>query len=70
VADGAAECSIAGVVNTTVLSMFGRVQKQGQFSLCDWRSHITSDHKIEYLLDTYWEAAIKRELILNPFLMA
>jgi DNA polymerase III delta prime subunit len=48
------------------LSMFGWVQKQGEFSLSDWRSRTTSDHKIEYLLDTYWKAAIKRELILNP----
>jgi DNA polymerase III delta prime subunit len=48
------------------LSMFGLVQTQGNFSFDDWRARTTSEHKIEYLLDTYWEAAIKRELILNP----
>ncbi len=48
------------------LSMFGWVQKQGKFSLSDWRSRTTSDRKIEYLLDTYWDAAITRELIIDP----
>ena len=48
------------------LSMFGLVQTQSKFSLSDWRSRITSDHKIEYLLDTYWDAAIERELIIDP----
>lgn len=48
------------------LSMFGLVQTQGKFSLSDWRSRTTSDLKIEYLLDTYWEAAIERELIIDP----
>ncbi|MBD1906343.1 MULTISPECIES: NACHT domain-containing protein [Cyanophyceae] len=48
------------------LSMFGWVQKQGKFSLSDWRSHTTSDLRIEYLLNTYWKAAISRELIIDP----
>jgi GTPase SAR1 family protein len=48
------------------LSMFGWVQKQGKFSLSDWRSRTTSDRQIEYLLDTYWEAAITRKLIIDP----
>ena len=48
------------------LSMFGLVQTQGKFSFDDWRSRITSEQKIAYLLDTYWDAAIERELILNP----
>ncbi|MBD1895467.1 NACHT domain-containing protein [Coleofasciculus sp. FACHB-129] len=48
------------------LSMFGLVQKQGKFSLDHWRSRTTCELKIEYLLDTYWEAAIARELIIDP----
>lgn len=48
------------------LSIFGLVQQQGKFSLPDWQSFTTSDLKIQYLLDTYWEAAITRELILDP----
>jgi len=48
------------------LSMFGWVQQQGKFSLSDWRSRTTSDRQVEYLLDTYWEAAITRELIIDP----
>jgi hypothetical protein len=48
------------------LSMFGWVQKQGKFSLSDWRSRTTSERQVEYLLDTYWEAAITRELIIDP----
>ncbi|NEQ69685.1 MAG: NACHT domain-containing protein [Symploca sp. SIO2D2] len=47
-------------------SMFGLVQTQGKFSLSDWQSRSTSEDKIEYLLDTYWEAAMIRELIINP----
>jgi hypothetical protein len=47
------------------LSMFGWVQKQGEFSLSDWRSRTTSDLKIEYLLDTYWKAAMSRKLIID-----
>ena len=48
------------------LSMFGLVQTQRKFSLDDWQLRITSEQKIEYLLDTYWEAAIERELIIDP----
>ncbi len=48
------------------LSMFGLAHQQGKFSLSDWQSRTTSDLKIQYLLDTYWEAAITRELILDP----
>lgn len=48
------------------LSMFGLVQTQGKFCLADWKSHPTSEDKIEYLLDTYWEATITRELIIEP----
>lgn len=48
------------------LSMFGLVQTQGKFSLSNWRSRTTSDHQVEYLLDTYWEAAITRDLIIDP----
>lgn len=48
------------------LSMFGLVQKQGKFSFSDWRSLLTSDLKIEYLLDTYWKAVISRELVIDP----
>ena len=47
------------------LSMFGLVQTQGKFSLDDWRSRTTSELKIEYLFDTYWEAAIERKLIID-----
>lgn len=48
------------------LSMFGLAQQQGKFSLPDWQSFNTSDLKTQYLLDTYWEAAITRELIVDP----
>jgi hypothetical protein len=48
------------------LSIFGLAQQQGKFSLPDWQSFTTSDLKIQYLLDTYWEATITRELIIDP----
>jgi hypothetical protein len=48
------------------LSIFGLAQQQGKFSLPDWQLFATSDLKIQYLLDTYWEAAITRELIIDP----
>ena len=42
------------------------MQTQRKFSLSDWQSRTTSERKIEYLLDTYWEATITRELIIDP----
>nr|WP_255524964.1 NACHT domain-containing protein [Trichocoleus sp. FACHB-591] len=48
------------------LSMFGLVATQLKFSISDWQARTTSEQKIEYLFDTYWEAAIERELILDP----
>jgi DNA polymerase III delta prime subunit len=48
------------------LSMFSLVQKQEKFLLSDWQSRTTSDSKVQYLLDTYWEASITRELIIDP----
>jgi len=48
------------------LSMFGLVQRQGKFSLSDWQSRSTSEEKVEYLFDTYWEAAMDRPLITAP----
>ncbi len=48
------------------LSMFGLVQTQGKFSFSDWRATTTSERKIEYLLNTYWDATITRELIIDP----
>ncbi|NJO76341.1 MAG: NACHT domain-containing protein, partial [Leptolyngbyaceae cyanobacterium RM1_406_9] len=48
------------------LSIFGLVQTQRTFSLEAWQSRTTSADKIEYLFDTYWEAAISRDLIINP----
>ena len=48
------------------LSMFALAQKQGKFSFSDWQSYSTTDLRIEYLLDIYWEAAITRELIADP----
>ncbi|NER22644.1 MAG: NACHT domain-containing protein [Symploca sp. SIO1C2] len=48
------------------LSMFGLVQTQDKFSLSDWQSCSTSEDRIEYLLDTYWEATMSRTLITNP----
>jgi GTPase SAR1 family protein len=48
------------------LSMFGLVASQRKFSVSDWQARIISERKIEYLFDTYWEAAIERELILDP----
>jgi hypothetical protein len=46
--------------------MFGLVQTQQTFSLDEWKKRTTSDLKIRYLLDTYWNAAMTRELITNP----
>jgi len=48
------------------LSMFGLVATQGKFVAQDWSARSTSEEKVEYLLDTYWEATIERELILDP----
>ena len=48
------------------LSMFGLVQMQGAFSLEDWVGRSTSESKVGYLLDTYWEAAMIRKLIVDP----
>ena len=48
------------------LSMFGLVQRQGKFSLSDWRARTTSEYKIEYLLNTYGDATITCELIIDP----
>jgi GTPase SAR1 family protein len=48
------------------LSMFGLVQMQGAFSLDDWGERSTSESKVEYLLDTYWNAAMNRRLIVDP----
>ncbi|NER99919.1 MAG: NACHT domain-containing protein [Symploca sp. SIO1B1] len=48
------------------LSMFGLVQTQGKFSISNWQSRSTSEDKIKYLLDTYWEATMSRTLITDP----
>jgi predicted NACHT family NTPase len=48
------------------LSMFGLVQTQQTFSLADWGARSTSESKVEYLLDTYWDAAMNRQLIVDP----
>lgn len=48
------------------LSMFGLVAIQRKFSISNWQARTTSEQKIEYLFDAYWEAAIERELILDP----
>ena len=48
------------------LSMFGLVQIQGKFDLATWQARATSEEKIEYLFDTYWNGVMSRELILNP----
>jgi DNA polymerase III delta prime subunit len=48
------------------LSMFGLVQIRGKFELAAWRARATSEEKIEYLFDTYWDAVMSRELILDP----
>jgi DNA polymerase III delta prime subunit len=45
------------------LSMFGLVQIQGKFELAAWQARATSEEKIEYLFDTYWDAVMSRELI-------
>jgi hypothetical protein len=42
------------------------VQMQGTFSLSDWGARSTSESKVEYLLDTYWDAAMNRRLIVDP----
>ncbi|MGB7275800.1 MAG: NACHT domain-containing protein [Geitlerinemataceae cyanobacterium] len=47
------------------LSMFGLVQRQGKFEIAAWQTRATSKQKIEYLLDTYWDAVMSRELIFN-----
>ncbi len=48
------------------LSMFGLVQVQGKFELAAWQAKATSEAKIEYLFDTYWDAVMSRELIFDP----
>lgn len=48
------------------LSLFGLAQMQGKFSLHDWQSNATTELRIEYLLNIYWEAALARELIIDP----
>ena len=48
------------------LSMFGLVQVQGTFDLAGWQARETSERKIEYLFDMYWEAAMSRKLIVDP----
>lgn len=48
------------------LSMFGLVQVQGTFELAGWTARESSKQKIEYLFDTYWEAAMSRKLIIDP----
>lgn len=48
------------------LSMFGLVQVQNTFELVGWKARESSERKIEYLFDTYWEAAMSRELIIDP----
>ena len=48
------------------LSMFALAQKQEKFLFSDWYSYSTADLRIEYLLDIYWEAAITRELVVDP----
>ena len=48
------------------LSMFGLVQVQETFELAGWQARETSERKIEYLFDTYWEAAMSRKLIVDP----
>jgi predicted NACHT family NTPase len=48
------------------LSMFGLVTTQRKFVIDAWQDRTNSEKKIEYLLDTYWEATIERELILDP----
>ncbi len=54
------------LTNPLFLSMFGLVQTQKTFSLELWQAKTTSRQKVEYLLDTYWEAVMNRELITNP----
>ncbi|EKV03392.1 putative NTPase (NACHT family) [Leptolyngbya sp. PCC 7375] len=48
------------------LSMFSLAEKQELFSITSWELLKTTDVKIEYLLDVYWEAVINRELIIDP----
>ncbi|MGC1199561.1 MAG: NACHT domain-containing protein, partial [Geitlerinemataceae cyanobacterium] len=48
------------------LSMFGLVQVQGKFELAAWQAKATSEAKIEYLFDTYWDAVMSRDLIFDP----
>lgn len=48
------------------LSMFGLVQVQGKFELALWQAKATSEAKIEYLFDTYWDAVMSRDLIFDP----
>ena len=48
------------------LSMFGLVQVQGTFDLAGWQARETSERRIEYLFDMYWEAAMSRRLIVDP----
>ena len=53
------------LVKPLFLSMFGLVQVQGKFDLAAWQKRQTGEAKIEYLFDTYWDAVMSRNLILN-----
>lgn len=58
---------LAGKEDTlTTIAPEERVRIQRKFSFSDWQSRTTSEGKIEYLLDTYWEATITRKLIIDP----
>jgi predicted NACHT family NTPase len=50
------------------LSMFGLISVQGKFALADWQERATSQEKLRYLFDAYWDAAMDRELIDDPIL--
>ena len=48
------------------LSMFGLVAVQGRFELVAWQRQETSQDKVSYLFDMYWEAMMDRVLINDP----
>jgi hypothetical protein len=42
------------------------VSVQGKFELGAWQGKVTSQAKITYLFDAYWDAMMNRELIIDP----
>ncbi|MEH2097434.1 NACHT domain-containing protein, partial [Nostoc sp.] len=45
------------------LSILGLISSAKTLSLQEWKTRTSSQARLEYLLDSYWESAIKRDLV-------